>query len=93
MTKLNLIAHLSDQADVDKKTATAVLDALCDVITTTVAEGGAVTIPGIGKIFSRARATRMVRNPSTGEQFEKAADRAVKVTVAKALKNAVNVSN
>ena len=90
MTKASLIAHLSDQSGVNKNDATAVIDALCDVITTNVSNGQAITLPGIGKISSRARNARMVRNPATGEQFEKAADHAIKFTVAKALKDAIN---
>jgi DNA-binding protein HU-beta len=31
-----------------------------------------------------------VRNPATGEQFTKAADKVVKMTIAKALKESVN---
>jgi len=32
----------------------------------------------------------MVRNPATGEQIKKAADKVVKMTIAKALKDSVN---
>jgi DNA-binding protein HU-beta len=38
----------------------------------------------------RARPERLVRNPATGEQFTKAADKVVKMTIAKALKESVN---
>lgn len=48
------------------------------------------TIPWIGKIFCRERPERMVRNPATGEQMKKEADRQVKVTIAKPLKDSVN---
>jgi DNA-binding protein HU-beta len=44
----------------------------------------------VGKFYCRERAERMVRNPATGEQMKKPADRQVKVTVAKALKDSVN---
>ena len=49
-----------------------------------------MTIPNVGKVFCRDRPERMVRNPATGEQMKKDADRAVKVTIAKALKDSVN---
>jgi DNA-binding protein HU-beta len=49
-----------------------------------------VTIPGIGKVYCRERPERMVRNPATGEQIKKEADKQVKVTIAKALKDSVN---
>jgi DNA-binding protein HU-beta len=32
----------------------------------------------------------MVRNPATGEQIQKEADKVVKMTIAKALKDSVN---
>ena len=51
---------------------------------------GSVTLPGVGKIYCRERAERMVRNPATGEQVKKEADKVVKITVAKALKDSVN---
>ncbi len=90
MTKTQLVAALAEKMDADKKTATAALDALTGIITSEVAAGGAVTLPGIGKFYCRERPERMVRNPATGEQFKKEADKQVKVTIAKPLKDSVN---
>lgn len=90
MTKTQLVAALADKMGADKKTAGAALDAICDLITNEVSAGGAVTLPGIGKIQCRARPERQVRNPATGETFTKAADKVVKMTIAKALKDSVN---
>ena len=90
MTKTQLIATLADELGSDKKSAGAALDAICNIITKEVSGGGAVTLPGIGKISCRARPERMVRNPATGEQFKKDADKVVKMTIAKALKDSVN---
>ena len=90
MTKTQLIATLADEMGSDKKSAGAALDAICNIITKEVSGGGAVTLPGIGKISCRARPERMVRNPATGEQFRKEADKVVKMTIAKALKESVN---
>ena len=90
MTKTQLIATLADEMGSDKKSADAALDAICNIITKEVSGGGAVTLPGIGKISCRARPERMVRNPATGEQFKKEADKVVKMTIAKALKESVN---
>jgi DNA-binding protein HU-beta len=74
----------------DKKSANAALDAIYGLITREVSGGGAITLPGVGKIMCRARPERLVRNPATGEQFTKAADKVVKMTIAKALKESVN---
>ena len=90
MTKTQLVAALAEKMDSDKKSAGAALDAICDVITEEVSGGGAVTLPGVGKIYCRERPERMVRNPATGEQFKKPADKVVKMTIAKALKESVN---
>jgi DNA-binding protein HU-beta len=90
MTKTELINALSEDLGSDKKTAAATLDAVATVVTRTVAEGGAVTLPGLGKFYCRERPERMVRNPATGEQMSKEADKQVKVTIAKALKDSVN---
>ena len=90
MTKTQLVAALAETMGSDKKTATAALDAIADVVSKEVAAGGAVTLPGIGKVSCRARPERQVRNPATGETMTKAADKEVKVTVAKALKDVVN---
>lgn len=90
MTKTQLVAALAEELGSDKKSAGAALDAVCNVITSEVADGGAVTLPGVGKIYCRERPERMVRNPATGEQIKKDADKVVKMTIAKALKDSVN---
>lgn len=90
MTKTQLVAALSDEMGSDKKTAGSALDAVIAIITREVSGGGAVTLPGIGKIYCRERPERMVRNPATGEQMKKEADKVVKMTIAKALKDSVN---
>ncbi len=90
LTKTQLVAALAEEMGSDKKSASAALDAVVAVITREVSGGGAVTLPGVGKIYCRERPARMVRNPATGEQIHKEADKVVKMTIAKALKDSVN---
>ncbi len=90
MTKAALVAALAEKTGMDKKYAGAALDAVTAIITEEVSGGGAVTLPGVGKIYCRERPERMVRNPATGEQMKKDADKVVKMTIAKALKDSVN---
>jgi|TARA_R110000787_G_scaffold185579_3_gene297242 DNA-binding protein HU-beta len=90
MTKAALVAALAEKTGMDKKSAGAALDAVTAIITEEVSGGGAVTLPGVGKIYCRERPERMVRNPATGEQMKKDADKVVKMTIAKALKDSVN---
>ena len=90
MTKTQLVAALADEMGADKNSANGALDAVISVISREVSGGGAVTLPGVGKIYCRERPERMVRNPATGEQIRKEADKVVKMTIAKALKDSVN---
>ena len=90
MTKTQLIAALAEAMGSDRKTAGAALDAIATVVATEVAAGGTVTLPGIGKVACKERPERQVRNPATGEMVAKPADKQVKISVAKALKDSVN---
>ena len=90
MTKSQLVANLAESVGSDKASENRMIDALSAIISKEVAAGGAVTLPGIGKFLCRARPERMVRNPATGEQMKKPADRVVKVSIAKALKDVIN---
>ncbi|EEX08989.1 DNA-binding protein HU [Ruegeria lacuscaerulensis ITI-1157] len=90
MTKTQLVAALAEEMGTDKKSANAALEAITNLITREVSAGGAVTLPGVGKIYCRERPERQVRNPATGETFTKEADKVVKMTIAKALKDSVN---
>lgn len=66
MNKAQLIDELADRLG-DKKTATAAVDGLVDVIVRTVHKGDKVNITGFGVFEKRARAARTARNPRTGE--------------------------
>lgn len=90
MTKTELVNQLATEMGADKKAASAALDGLAAIVAREVSNGGAVTVPGIGKVVCRARPERQVRNPATGETLTKPADKTVKVVIAKALKDSVN---
>jgi DNA-binding protein HU-beta len=90
MTKAQLVSALAEATGSDKTSSNKMLDALSNIITNEVASGGAVTVPNVGKFFCRDRPERMVRNPATGEQMKKPADKVVKITIAKALKDVIN---
>ena len=90
MTKSQLVAALAENASLDNASANRALEALTEIVTKEVSQGGSVTLPGLGKFACRARPERMVRNPSTGEQMRKPADRVAKVTIAKQLKDVIN---
>jgi DNA-binding protein HU-beta len=90
MTKSQLVAALAEEAALDKAKANQALEALAKIVADEVASGGQVTLPGLGKFQCRERPERTVRNPATGEQMTKPADRVAKVTIAKQLKDVIN---
>ena len=90
MSKVELVMSIANEMGCDKKAAGEALDGVANAVIKEVLAGNAVTLPGIGKISTRDRPARMVRNPATGEQMKKGADKAIKLTVAKAFKDRVN---
>ena len=70
-------------------TKTQLVAALAEEMDTDKKSAGAA-LDAVCKIYCRERPERMVRNPATGEQFKKDADKVVKMTIAKALKDSVN---
>ena len=90
MNKNDLIAAVSDQAEISKSEASAVIEATLNTITDTLASGDGVQLIGFGNFSVADRAAREGRNPRTGETIQIAASKAPKFKVGKALKDAVN---
>lgn len=90
MNRAELNEKVAKEAEISIKDANITISALISVITDTVGSGGAVALPGIGKIECRDRAARDVRNPQTGDVIHKPADRTPRMVFAKALKEACN---
>jgi len=86
MKKRDLIQAVAIHADVDKKTATAVVEGTIDVILATVASGDVVNISGFAKFAKKSRPARMARNPATGEQVQVKAKTVAKITALKGFK-------
>ena len=66
MNKAELIAKISDDADITKTQANAALDSFVEAITKTLKGGGKVTMVGFGTFSVTKRAARTGRNPQTG---------------------------
>lgn len=79
--------YLNDR--VTKKDAEAWLSAVCDVAAVELAEGGEVTLPGLGKLKTASKPARTGRNPQTGEAIQIPAKTVLKFVPAKALKEAL----
>jgi DNA-binding protein HU-beta len=65
-----LAQTLADSVGIKKAQATELLKNLGVAITTTLKDGGEITIPGAGKFVAKHRAARTTRNPATGGTVE-----------------------
>ena len=67
MNKAELIAKISEDTEVTKTQANAVIDSFVDTVTKTLKAGGKVTLVGFGTFSVSRRLARNGRNPQTGE--------------------------
>ena len=91
MTKTQLVAAIAENASIDKASANRALEALTEIVTKEVSQRrrGHPARPRQVRLPQPAPSA-LVRNPSTGEQMKKPADRVAKVTIAKQLKDVIN---
>lgn len=85
-----LIDLVSAETDLPKADVKRVFDSLANQIGKGLSDNGEVNLANIGKFKASYKAARTGRNPQTGEAVEIPARTAVKLTVAKTLKEAVN---
>lgn len=89
MTKQHLVDQLADRAGLTKVDAAKVLDALQEIVTSTLARGEKITWTGFGTFEVRTRAARMGRNPQTGAPLHIPETKTPAFKAGKALKDAV----
>ena len=70
MNKTDLIDHLAELLDGNKKSAQTAVESIIDAIQREVQKGQNVTIAGFGVFEKRQRAARTARNPRTGEEVK-----------------------
>ena len=90
MNKTELRDAIASHAELSNAQADKALEAVIASITTAVAGGDKVTVPGFGTFESRERSARTGRNPQTGETIQIAAGHSVKLTAGSKLKAAVS---
>lgn len=90
MNKTELAQELAAKTGTTKVTAAANVDALLDIITSTLKKGGEVAILGFGTFKVTKRAARVASNPQKpGVKIKIPAKNVPKFTAGKALKDAV----
>ena len=65
--KTEFIANVANKANVSKKVAAEVVNAVIDSVTEELANGGSVQITGFGSFVAKDRPERQCKNPRTGE--------------------------
>jgi len=86
VTLKHLAAALSEEHELSKKSAEAILNDLVGRITKHLKKGERIRIVGLGILQVRKRAARMGRNPATGEAIHIKASKKVAFRAAKELK-------
>lgn len=90
INKTQLVQMVAENAGLTKAQAGAALDAFIAAVTTELANGGKVSVAGLGNWSVRQSAARKGRNPQTGAEILIEARKVPKFSAASALKTAVN---
>ena len=89
MKKDEIVQAVAEAADISKAEADRAFNAMVDTITSQVAAGQKIQIPGLGTFEPRERSAREGRNPQTGESIQIAATTVPGFKAATAFKQAV----
>ncbi len=89
MTKRDLVEVVSKKANLTSKASRDAVQAFINAIRDSLKRGEKVVITGFGTFSVRKRASRIGRNPKTGERITIASRKAPGFTPGKTLKKAV----
>ena len=90
MNKNELAAAVAEKTGMAKGEAATAVDAVFDVIASTLKDGDDVRLLGFGNFVVQQRAATTGRNPMTGQPVDIPAKRVPKFSAGKGLKDAVN---
>lgn len=90
MNKTDLINSVAKSANVTRKDADKLVNAIFDTIASTLKSGEKVQVAGFGGFEIKQRAARAARNPRTGEAIQIGSSRAISFKPAKSLKDSMN---
>ena len=91
MNKSELIAAISEKADIKKVDAEKFLAAFIETVSEELKEGNKIQLVGFGTFETSERAARVGKNPQTGAEIQIPVSIAPKFKPGKALKDLVNV--
>ena len=90
MNKTELIEVVAQAADLKKKDAEAVVNAVLEAFENALVNGEKVQLIGFGTFEVKSKAARTGRNPATGEAIKIDASKQIKFSAGKTLKDKVN---
>lgn len=89
LTKADIVERVYKEAGFSKKEAASLIDLIFKIIKDTLAKGEKVKISGFGNFSIRDKATRIGRNPQTGQAMEISARRVLTFRPSQVLKEDV----
>lgn len=89
MTKSQIVAHFSEKFGLTKKQAAEIVNEVAELAIAQTKKSGSFTLPGVGKLSKVKRKARTGRNPATGQPIKIPAKTVVKMSLAKACKEAI----
>lgn len=89
MDKTDLILRLRNEMGYSEDEATRVVEAMMECMTETLSRGDKITLPGIGTMAVVDLAHRRTVDPETGEEVDVPAERAIRFSPGKRLKDAL----
>ncbi len=89
MNKAQLVEAIASTANLSKVDAGRALNAVTDIITSSLSDGEGVQLTGFGSFMVRDRAARTGRNPQTGTSIAIPATRIAAFKAGKNLKESV----
>jgi len=90
LTKSHLIEAIAEQIGFTKKKSTETVEAILEIIKSTIASGEDVLISGFGKFCVKDKRERRGRNPATGADMMLAPRRVVTFRCSGKLKDTIN---
>ncbi len=89
MDKTDLIERLKSEMGYSEEEASRVVDAMMESLTESLSHGDKITLPGIGSMAVVDRAHRKGIDPQTGEAMDMPAEREIRFSPGKRLKDAL----
>jgi DNA-binding protein HU-beta len=89
MTQTQIITHLAEKSEVNKKVVKGLLDALGELAVAQTKKNGKFVYPGLGRLVKSQRKARMGRNPATGAAIKIPAKTVVKFRLSKAVSDQI----